>query len=215
MSTQFISYVFAIILVLFSIIIARNTTLLRETNDPESLYSFSRFQLYLWTTTIAPIFLLHWATTQKMSINNQTLILLGISLATTVSSIVISENPTVKKPVGSNTNPNEVRVTKKNIHKDFSGDLAENIVKRVDREGNEANQVKSEGLIKDVLKDDKGQFSIPRFQNLVFTLIFIFIYITFFFKSGMRELLEFVDDNVYVLMGISTGGYLIGKSLDN
>lgn len=211
MSTQFISYVFAIILVLFSIIIARNTTLLRETNDPESLYSFSRFQLFLWTVTIAPIILLHWSAAGKLYINNQSLILMGVSLVSTVSSIMISGSPQKKisKEVKGEIeslygNEDKIVRTKKSI-------LHRKDLLLLDRDNEEVDSIPSEGLFRDILKDEKGQFSIGRFQNLLFTTIFIFVYIAFFFKNEMCMYLEFPEpENIYLLMGISSGGYLIG-----
>lgn len=215
MSTQFISYVFAIFLVLFSIIIARNTTLLRETNDPESLYSFSRFQLFLWTVTIAPIILLHWSAAGKLYINNQSLILMGVSLVSTVSSIMISGSPQKKiskevkgeiESLKRNVDDKKVKIvrTKKSI-------LHRKDLLLLDRDNEEVDSIPSEGLFRDILKDEEGQFSIGRFQNLLFTTIFIFVYIAFFFKNEMCMYLEFTEpENIYLLMGISSGGYLIG-----
>lgn len=66
----------------------------------------------------------------------------------------------------------------------------------------------STGFWSDILKDDTGQLSIGRLQQLLFTFAFIAIYLTAFFQEMKYP--EF-DDKAYLLMGISSGTYLIGK----
>jgi len=75
-----------------------------------------------------------------------------------------------------------------------------------------SNSTTTQGFWIDILLDDNGQFSVGRLQNLLFTLIYITVYISLFFKNGM-EYPDF-DNTAYVLMGISSGGYLIGKGMN-
>ncbi|SHN23272.1 hypothetical protein SAMN04488057_11286 [Cyclobacterium lianum] len=75
-----------------------------------------------------------------------------------------------------------------------------------------SNSTTTQGFWIDILLDDNGQFSVGRLQNLLFTLIYITIYVSLFFK-GRMEYPSF-DETAYVLMGISSGGYLIGKGMN-
>jgi hypothetical protein len=67
------------------------------------------------------------------------------------------------------------------------------------------------GFWSDILKDDTGQLSIGRLQQLIFTFIYIGIYIFMFFPEMKYPIFE---QNSFVLMGISTGTYLIGKGMN-
>ncbi|MES2111261.1 MAG: hypothetical protein V4577_21075 [Bacteroidota bacterium] len=66
----------------------------------------------------------------------------------------------------------------------------------------------------DILMDDKGQFSVTRLQQLLFTLVYIAIYLSLFFKNNAMAYPDFTDNSTYTLMGISTGTYVLGKSLN-
>lgn len=66
------------------------------------------------------------------------------------------------------------------------------------------------GFFSDILKDDYGQVSVARLQQLIFTLMYVAVYITMFFPSMIYP--EFAD-YAFVLMGISSGSFLIGKGL--
>jgi len=179
-----VSIILALLVTIIMLVVAFRTELLRESPPaPQSPpiippYSFSRFQLFLWTLVILPLFALHWGKLglAEPMINNTALILLGISAATTVSAGVVSsaqQNATTPAPV-------------------------------------KANQP-SAGFWADVLADNNGNFSIARLQQLVFTIIFIGIFITEFFPT---RVFPTFDNNVFVLMGISTGSYVLGKSLN-
>ncbi|NHE56423.1 hypothetical protein [Cyclobacterium plantarum] len=75
-----------------------------------------------------------------------------------------------------------------------------------------SNSTITKGFWIDILLDDNGQFSIGRLQNLLFTLIYIIVYISLFFKNSMEY--PIFDSTAYILMGISSGGYLIGKGMN-
>jgi len=69
----------------------------------------------------------------------------------------------------------------------------------------------SKSFWKDILMDDSGQFSITRLQQLIFTLAYVLVFISSFFYNN----LDYPDfqQNAFVLMGISTSTYLVGKGL--
>jgi hypothetical protein len=176
-----ISIIVAIVIFAICAFVAFMTTLLRETNSKTSPYSFSRFQLWLWTLIICPAFVLNWGfkNTNLPQINQTSLILLGITvgIALTAGIVTASQKASAK---------------------------ATTLLK--------STSTTTQGFWIDILLDDSGQFSVGRLQNLLFTLIYITVYVSLFFKNGM-EYPNF-DNTAYVLMGISSGGYLIGKGMN-
>jgi Kef-type K+ transport system membrane component KefB len=68
----------------------------------------------------------------------------------------------------------------------------------------------SKSFLIDILTDESGELSIGRLQQFIFTIVYIVIYISMFFPNKIYPEL---DTNAFVLMGISTGTFLIGKSL--
>jgi len=157
------------------------TAVLREEDrqsQPYAPFSFSRFQLWLWTLVITPLFTINWGYVHpdNPEINETSLILLSISGALTLTSAVITQ-----------------------VHVNTKGTV------KLTRD--------SKNFFYDILTDDKGQFSIGRLQNLVFTFVFVAIYIIYFFGHHNK----YVDFHpyVYTLMGISTSTYLFGKAMHN
>lgn len=71
----------------------------------------------------------------------------------------------------------------------------------------------SVNFLVDILSDDNGKLSVSRLQQLLFTLIYGVIFISSFFKNGSMKYPDF-DENAYILMGISSGTYLIAKSMN-
>ena len=69
----------------------------------------------------------------------------------------------------------------------------------------------SKSFWKDILMDDNGQFSVTRLQQLIFTFAYVLVFISSFFYNEL-EYPEF-QQNAFILMGISTGTYLVGKGL--
>jgi hypothetical protein len=74
------------------------------------------------------------------------------------------------------------------------------------------HQKHTTSLWTDLITDNNGQLSIGRLEQLIFTFIFLLIYIAAFFNSAMKKYPEF-ESNAFVLMGISSGTYLVGKGL--
>jgi hypothetical protein len=197
-----ISIILAILCFITILLIGVITNILREaiippkipeTNDkiPEPVkkkaYSFSRFQLWLWTLIIGPRFVLNWGFVNDMQpeVAITSLILLGIpaSVAVTAAGITL---------VQMNLKNNLPEYKKKFIHL--------------------KSEIETKGFWTDILIDDYGQFSIVRLQQLIFTFAYVVIYISLFFYCDMENP-EF-DNSAYILMGISSGTYLIGKGVN-
>lgn len=62
----------------------------------------------------------------------------------------------------------------------------------------------------DILTGDDGQISIGRLQQFIFTILYVVIYLVMFFPC--KRYPDF-GDNAFVLMGISTGTFLLSKGL--
>jgi hypothetical protein len=68
----------------------------------------------------------------------------------------------------------------------------------------------------DILSDDGGNLSIARLQNLIFTFIYIVIYVALFFGEGTgKDFPKFpdFDSTTYTLMGISSGSYVLARGM--
>lgn len=175
-----ISIIIAILVFLAILIVGWRTDILKEGNMAGKPYSFNKFQLWLWTLVICPIFSLYWGsvTGHHPDINLTGLVLLGISGGTTAAAQIINNS--------QKANPADNPLLK-------------------------SLTVQSTGFWSDILKDDTGQLSIARLQQLIFTFVYIGIYLTMFFQKMEYPIF---DSNSYILMGISTGTYLISKGLN-
>jgi hypothetical protein len=187
---QIISVILSIIIFVMILLIALITNLLRESSKKDAPYSFSRFQLWIWTLVICPAFILNWGfcNLELPTINDTSLILLGISSGLAISSNIIA-NALFNNP------PMKMHPVKKELLK---------------------MELKQDGISKnfwsDILSDGTGQFSITRLQNLVFTLVYLVIYVTLFIRYD--KVYPDFDLTAFTLMGISSGGYLFGKGLN-
>lgn len=184
-----ISIILAIVCAGAIVWIGVKTNLLKESQAAGSPYSFSRFQLWLWLLVIGPLFILNWGFQSQTvpDLNLTCLILLGISAGGLLTSGI------------------ETYVLDSYIKKDKDG-------KRLAGEPPLKKYMESsKSFWKDILMDDNGQFSITRLQQLIFTFAYVVVFIASFFYND----LEYPDfqQNAFVLMGISTGTYLVGKGL--
>lgn len=161
------------------LLVGFKSNLLKESNEAGKPYSFHKFQLWIWTLVILPAFILHWGYVPGHipSINQTSLVLLGISGATTMTAEMIV-------------------ATQKN------GSAAPSL---------KAVHLNTTGFWRDLLMDDGNQLSIARLQQLIFTFVYVAIYICAFFPK--MEFPDF-DPSTYILMGISTGTFLLGKGLN-
>lgn len=174
----------AVSCMLLTMIIAWKSNILKENGD-DSKYSFSKFQLLLWTLIILPAFILNWAYYKDFDnpdIGITELVLLGISSSSTVTAQIIKTAHLNAKSEG--------RLSKE------EGLLLKSIAK-------------SNNFWRDIFTDDSQNFSISRLQNFLFTIVFIFVYVTIFFNKSCEY--PVFEQNAYILMGISTGGFLIAK----
>jgi hypothetical protein len=84
-----ISIVLALSLFLMSIFIGVKTNILKE----GQFYSFSRFQLWLWTSVISPAFMFRWGANYPdvPQLNQTALILLGLAGGTSLVSWIVTD----------------------------------------------------------------------------------------------------------------------------
>ena len=186
-----ISVILAVVCAGAIVLIGIKTNLLRESSSNDSPYSFSRFQLWIWTLVISPLFILNWGFNAQTvpDLNLTCLILLGISAGGSITS-------------GITTNVLDSYAEK---DKDKDGKWLGGkppLKKYMDS---------SKSFWKDILMDDNGQFSVTRLQQLIFTFAYVLVFISSFFYNEL-EYPEF-QQNAFILMGISTGTYLVGKGL--
>ena len=95
MTYPIISSILSIVCFIIILLVGLLTSLLREENrvsKPYARFSFSRVQLWLWTLVIIPLFALNWGfvNSGKPFINETSLVLLGISGASTLTSAIIT-----------------------------------------------------------------------------------------------------------------------------
>ena len=188
-------------LIIFNI--ALTTNILREKQTEENKkppYSFSRFQLWLWTLVIVPCFCLYWGFSEdhEPTLNTTGIILLGISIGTTFTSGVVSNTQEAAKRSVQTSGKQE---KDPDLHAQES-----NVPPRKLKYEQE-----SKGFWEDLLMDDNMQFSVGRLQQLVFTCIYVVIYLTTFIHCKMMEYPVFGEQAFY-LLGISAGGFIFLKS---
>ena len=190
LATKIISIVLASMLFLFAIWVGLKTNLLRESGSSNTVspYSFSRFQLWLWSCVICPLFILNWGyvSPYEPNLNSTCLVLLGISVTGTLASRLITSahEAAIKNSETGNVKDADLKINKKSV-----------------------------SLWVDILIDDSGQFSVTRLQQFIFTIAYTMIFISSFFSHKMNYP-DFGEEGYpYILMGISAGTYLIGKGL--
>lgn len=194
MKFDIISNILAVLIFLGYLYFGYFTNILRE-NGKNSPYSFKKFQLWLWTMVITPLYVIHWGnfTNDIPYINNTGLILLGIATGTFATAQLIANTKLDNNPVS--TTIKEMTWDNKSIVNQVSNPTAPTY--------------SFYSLIKD--GDGDGNLSLGRLQCLVFNIVFAIIYICYFFDNH-----KFPDfsSQVFTLLGISSSGYLTGKSLD-
>ena len=184
---QSASVVLTIICVIPILYLGVKTDLLREQSPDKTkpnAFSFGRFQLWIWTLVICPAFILCWGFSDGIpDINQTSLALLGIPVSVTVTSAMVA---TTNEKALRKANPGCIPELKQ-----FR---------------------ESDSFWMDVLIDDKGQLSMGRLQNLIFTLVMVVIYISMFIGADLKQFPDF-ELNTFVLMGISSAGFVLGKSV--
>lgn len=215
-TTNVIAIVLAIVTFLIIALVGFMTNILKEpahTGNPGAPpYSFSRLQLYLWTLIIAPIFALYWGYTGTVTLNETGLILLGISATVAVTASVISgaQQGTKAVPTVTTTTVTPPPATSPT---DGTAVTTTTVATPPAPPTVLKSMLVSKSFWVDIIMDDNGQLSLVRLQQLIFTIIYATVYITTFFGEGMKTYPDF-EANAYILMGISSGSYLLGKSLN-
>ncbi|MCF0075662.1 hypothetical protein LZD49_34640 [Dyadobacter sp. CY261] len=209
-SITYISIATAIIVAAIALIVVFKTQILRETNSNTSPYSLSKFQLWLWTSVICPLFAIHWGWHFPLdpSINDTSLILLGIAGGVTLTSSILTQVSFANK---------RDKITK-NIEKGLSAANKDLPKLKIEKE--------SKGFWVDLLTGDGETMPVERLQNLIFTFVYVIVYVAFFFSltkfidprthEESMTLMNYInfDKLAFVLMGISSGSYLIGKGMN-
>ncbi|AWI25640.1 hypothetical protein [Flavobacterium pallidum] len=225
-TTNVIGIILAIVSFLLISGIGLMSDVLKETPHPDNPglppYSLSRLQLFLWTLIIAPIFALHWGSTGAVTLNDTGLILLGISAAVMVTASAIGgaqQSTQTAAPVTTTTIVTPAPDAVPAVGDD--GTVAAAPVQVATTTTTTVTppvtclkaKLPSKRFWVDIIMDDNGQLSLARLQQLVFTVIYATVYITTFFGDAMKVYPDF-QANAYILMGISSGSYLLGKSLN-
>ncbi len=178
-------------------------------------YSLGKSQMAFWGLLVALAFAGIWFVTGTMEhIPDQVLILIGISGATGLSSVVIGEN---KK----STNASKIEVHRKNLRdeqklletrkKDDANAFTQGNKERLEEINAEISElsqqpaaVHSAGFWRDICNDGNG-LSFHRLQVVIWTIILGVVFIVD--VSEVISMPEF-SNTLLMLMGISSGTYL-------
>jgi hypothetical protein len=180
--------IFCIVLAAFILLVAYfdvRFNMLRDASTANKRpYSFARVQLTWWTVIILSAFISILISKGQAPVFWQsTLILLGISSATTAAGSVIDNSSDPSNPTRSQNQP-------------------------------------SDNFFLDILSDNNG-ISIPRFQTVVFNLVFgiWFICTVFYYlqnpPANISMIIPDISSNNLILLGLSSGTYAALKTGEN
>lgn len=229
---EIISISLAVITFGIILYIGLKTDVLRESipNVPmkDRMFSLGRFQLWIWTLVICPIFILFWgySTGHAIDLNATAVILLGIPAGVAVTSQVIgsshsadlTEADHVDAQVSAQQKVNTTEVHTRVIAEAASADPGSAPERTTAVPATPApKQLKmhqvSKSFFIDLISGDDGQLSLGRLQQLIFTVAFLVIYVSTFFSAKLGALPVF-ETEVFALMGISSGTYLVSKGMN-
>lgn len=224
----------AMALIAFGIIlyIGLKTDILRESVPKlqlkERMFSLGRFQLWVWTLVICPLFLLYWGfnPSHAIDLNSTAVILLGIPAGVAVTSGVISSSQSANLTEEDHARSEAVAENpqlKTQAHEELVRAAADPTAPTTKATAPATPPASAPTVLKmhqktksffiDLISDDSGQLSIGRLQQLIFTMAFLAIYLTTFFGAEMKSLPIFGTE-VFTLMGISSGTYLVAKGMN-
>lgn len=219
-------------LITFGIIlyVGLKTGILRESipnvEMKDRMFSLGRFQLWVWTLIICPVFILFWGynTGHSIDLNTTAVILLGIPAGVAVTSNVISSSQSGELSTVDHVDAQVATKTKKIMVKA----VAEAVAGKPEEARGKAEAIVSsttpaptvlkmhqvsKSFFIDLISGDDGQLSLGRLQQLIFTMAFLVIYLSSFFSMEMTILPKFGNE-VFILMGISSGTYLVSKGMN-
>ncbi len=213
--------IFGPLLIWLMIRLGRRTGMLREAGgDPTRApnkrpYSLARTQQAFWFTLAALAYVFVWLMTSELnSLSNSTVVLIGISGATTLGAATIASNgrqqlgpkrakledDLAKAAAPAGATPEEVQAADAKVKMiQWQLDKVEASIRKSD----------SNGFWHDLVADETGAVSVQRLQIVIWTLILGSIFVrTVYEQLTMPEF----SGTLLALMGISGGTYLVGKS---
>lgn len=225
-----ISISLAVISFLIIVYVGLKTDILREKIPNLQLkyrmFSLGRFQLWIWTLIICPAFILYWgfSATHGIDLNTTGVILLGIPAGVAITSSVISGSQASDLSETDHVNAEAAAQNSQNAtaaHINAVSGVIDPSTVDPNAPAVSTNKPpvvlkmhqKSKSFFIDLISDDSGQLSLGRLQQFIFTLVFIVIYSTTFFGAKMSVLPDFGAE-VFALMGISSGTYLVSKGMN-
>lgn len=193
------------------------------------MFSLGRFQLWIWTLVVCPIFILFWGFSagHGIDLNTTAVILLGIPAGVAMTSHVISSSQSGELTQSDHVDAQVAAQQKKSTTKAQTQAIAQATAADPGTGNAQATTTSapapapkvlkmhqvSKSFFIDLISDDNGQLSLGRLQQFVFTMAFIIIYISTFFSSDLDTLPVF-GTQVFALMGISSGTYLVSKGMN-
>jgi hypothetical protein len=173
---------------------------------PDSTYSLARVQMAVWYYVVTMSFLYLYFTSDFCvpELNDSTLTLLGISTAAKLGASVVDASKQKEQEKKEGNDPEKSQVVSKNADSESEviNPDCPNIV------GKTPATSKHHSFIMDILSDEYG-INLTRFQNVVWTLILVFIFVTKVAYEGAIP--NFSDTNLLTLMGLSSGSYVLYK----
>jgi len=194
------------------------------------MFSLGRFQLWIWTLVICPVFVLYWGfdLSHTIQLNPTAVLLLGIPAGVSVTSYLIAGSQSSEMTANDHVNSAN-SVQNSGATNDASAAPTAAVAATaptatpaappapvVNSASVKTTILKmhqtSKSFFIDLISDDSGQLSLGRLQQLIFTIVFVVMYLTTFFSKELQILPEF-ENEVFVLMGISSGTYLVSKGM--
>lgn len=184
----------------------KNSDFLREQKRNDTTvfaFSFAKFQMFLWLIVVSIAVCIHWAiyeceNEKLLSLGDTEIILLSIIGGVTITSRAVTNFHGREKEKA--INQERLRAEGGTVNQTLPDPKSQIVKQDLPSSGN---------LFIDILRDDNGQISVVRLQQLIFTIIFVVVYITAFIGSKGKYP-EF-EDSAFILMGISGTSYLLGK----
>lgn len=183
--------------------LARNPTALR--NDRNGVYSLGKSQMAFWGLMVLLSFVGVWVMTGTMErIPAQALVLLGISGATGLGAVVIGNSKEAKAKADLDDELRKLQAEQLALGAQFPGASAARLAQVPRDIAALAAKPASRGFLLDICSDGDG-LSFHRLQTVIWTLVLGVIFVRS--VAQVMSMPEF-QDNLLILMGISSGTYL-------